>query len=510
VTQPRLGRSGGSAELSRLAGGAALTAAGGVVSGIAGFAVTAVVARGLGASAVGVFGLCMALSMIVTQAGKLGCDTAMVHFIPRLDSYGGARELKRLLARCLGVIAAAGVAVSAAAWLLAPQVANAFLGDVPADTAVTAVRMMVLGLPPASVCAVTLAVTRGMGDVGPLVVNDQIAKPLLRLVAVAAVIALGGGVPEVVLAWSLPQWVLFALALQSLRTRLRHYPPAAARLTPELRRGFTRYAGLRTLSATVEIIGANAGILIVGALAGTSEAGIFSVASRLVVAGFLTLQAVRLAVAPDISKALVSDVARAQVLHQVSTSWIILSAWPIYVVLAVLSPWVLRFFGPEFVDGWPVLTVLALGGLISVTAGNVQTVLLMGGRGGDYLAVAVGSVVLNVCAALALVPSAGALGAACASALASAFENLATIVLVRRRFGVRHLGRPVVAAVLVAAATLVPAALVARATGSSTTVVVGTMCVAAVAFVVSCWRWREALSLSALLPTIRRKSSIGD
>ena len=48
MTQPRLGRSGGSAELSRLAGGAALTAAGGVVSGIAGFAVTAVVGIFLG------------------------------------------------------------------------------------------------------------------------------------------------------------------------------------------------------------------------------------------------------------------------------------------------------------------------------------------------------------------------------------------------------------------------------------------------------------------------------
>ncbi|MGH3383393.1 MAG: lipopolysaccharide biosynthesis protein [Nocardioidaceae bacterium] len=500
-----------SADLGRLAGGAALTAAGGVVTGVAGFVVTAAVAAGLGAGAAGVFGVCVAVSMIVTQVGKLGCDTALVHFVPRIGMYGGPGELRRLLVWSLTGIGLLGIAAAVVGWAVAPIVADVFLPDAARDTAVTAVRMMVVGLPPASVAAVALAATRGMGVLRPLVVNDQLAKPVLRLVAVLAVVALDGGVAAAVLAWSAPQWVVLPFALRSLRDRLADTPPRADRMDDRLRRGFVRFSGLRCLSATVEIVGLHAGLLVVAALVGTAEAGIFAVASRLVLAGYLTLQAVRLAVSPQLSQALAGEsVAPAQRLHQVSTGWVILSAWPLYLVLAILSPWVLGLFGPDFVAGASVLTVLAVGGLVSVAAGNIQTVLLMGGRTGDYLGVAVVSVAVNLTATALLVPWVGVVGAAYAVTLATVTENALTIGLVRRRFGLRHVGPPVLTAAAVAAGTIGVGAALARALDVSTPTLLAIMAGASVAWLAGCWGWRSALSLDRIAAMFRRGAVRGE
>jgi hypothetical protein len=74
-----------------------------------GFALTAVVALGLGIAGAGVFGVCMALSMVLTQVGKLGYDTALVHLLPRLHLYGGADQTRPLIRRATRVTVTVGV-----------------------------------------------------------------------------------------------------------------------------------------------------------------------------------------------------------------------------------------------------------------------------------------------------------------------------------------------------------------------------------------------------------------
>jgi O-antigen/teichoic acid export membrane protein len=493
-------------ELGRLARGSAGTTLGGVVTALAAFCSVAIVARALGPAAAGVFGVCVALSAIVTQIGKLGCDTALVHTLPRWSRDAALRsDRERLLVGCLAAVGGLGVVAGVVAWLAAVPISDAFLNAVPDAAAVDAVRAMALGLPPAAVTAVALAGTRGLGTVRPLVLNDQVAKPLLRLLGVGLLLAAGGGVVGVLAVWSAVAWLLLPWALLALTRRLTRAPHGWTRpLDAGQRRSFVRYAVLRCWSASVEVVGLYAGLLVVSALLGAAEAGVYAVALRLVLAGFLTLQAVRLAVAPELSSALTeASPRRAERLHQTSSAWVVLTAWPLYLVLVGLAPQVLSVFGPDFVDGAAVLGILAIGGLVSVAAGNIQTVLLMGGLAGSYLGVAIASVVAHVAAVATLVPVFGVEGAAVGFVVACIVENGLAMLIVARRLGVRPVGTPVVAAALASAGTIGVGVVLARLLdpepAGGTGMLVLVLTVSSLAHLAVCWRLRAALALDAAL-----------
>ena len=253
---------------------------------------------------------CLAISMIVSQVGKLGCDTALVHFIPRwrAASDGGGEALGH---RCgPGRRRRPRVPRSAAVWVAAPaSLVSCWRMRTPV-VGTQAMQMTALSLPPAAVTAVALAATRGYGVVRPLVLNDQVVKPLLRLRSVGLVVAAGGGAVAAVFAWALVQWMLLPWALHAVwrlgvaSGTVAGRPTAGAGL-PALQRA-------EGLSASVEVVGMQAGLPGRCRLLGTTEAGRYAVAMRLVLAGYLTLQAVRLAVAPRRSPRLSGSGGRAR------------------------------------------------------------------------------------------------------------------------------------------------------------------------------------------------------
>jgi O-antigen/teichoic acid export membrane protein len=138
-----------------------------------------------------------------------------------------------------------------------------------------------------------------------------------------------------------------------------------------------------------------------------------------------------------------------------------------------------------------VLSVLAAAGLVSVVAGNVQTVLLMSGRAGAYLAVSVASVSINALVAFSLVHSAGVLGVALGSGAATVLENLVIAWLVTRYVGVRAFGAPVTTALRAVAAYVAVFLLTTLLVPGLVGVVLAAV-VAGVAHVELTWRSRPA------------------
>jgi O-antigen/teichoic acid export membrane protein len=496
--------------LKLLASGALGTGAGGVVVGAAGFALTAVVALGLGIAGAGVFGVCMALSMVLTQVGKLGYDTALVHLLPRLHLYGGADQTRPLIRRATRVTVTVGVVLTLLGLVASAPLADALLSGAPRAQAVDAIRAMLVGLPTAAVSAVQLAAARGLGDVRSLVVVDQLVKPIGRLVVVAAVIAAGGGVVPAIMAWSMWQWVTTGGATWALRRLTRGLAPDAP-LDHELARDLGAFVRPRSVSASLETVGANVGLLIVGAFATIEAAGVYSVASRLVLAGVLPLQAVRLVVAAPLSKHLsTGDTRAATQLHQTSSAWVVLAGWPFFIVMALWPGTVMSLFGSDFSTGGTVAAILALGGLASVAAGNVQTVLLMSGRSGSYLGVAAASLVVNAGFGLALVHQWGGPGVAIAGAAAVVFENATIAWLVYRGERVSSGGSVVYTAMLLCVVAWgVPAAAVRLLGGTSVTALVVTCAGSTALFAVLCWLCRARIGLMPTPPNMATNDALG-
>jgi O-antigen/teichoic acid export membrane protein len=105
--------------------------------------------------------------------------------------------------------------------------------------------------------------------------------------------------------------------------------------------------------------------------------------------------------------------------------------------LAVAGPAYLGLFGPGFAAGYPAFLVLLLGWLACIACGPAQVVLLMTGEARAAALLFAGGTGLNLTLALALIPLAGPLGAALASAAAVALTGLGWGRRCRRRLGLR-------------------------------------------------------------------------
>jgi O-antigen/teichoic acid export membrane protein len=95
------------------------------------------------------------------------------------------------------------------------------------------------------------------------------------------------------------------------------------------------------------------------------------------------------------------------------------------------------------------MTVLALAMLVNTGVGNVQSMLLMGGRSGLHLAAALAGLVVTVGLGLLLIPGHGATGAALAWAAGIVTENLGAAGFARL-----VVGQPLVDARMLGAAAL--------------------------------------------------------
>jgi O-antigen/teichoic acid export membrane protein len=112
--------------------------------------------------------------------------------------------------------------------------------------------------------------------------------------------------------------------------------------------------------------------------------------------------------------------------------------WPSLIATAVilaLGHQVLRLFGPHFVDGYPLLFILAVALLARAAVGPVERLLNMVGEQRACALVYATAFVVNVTACVGLIPFLGIRGAAIATAVAVITESALLFVVTRRRLG---------------------------------------------------------------------------
>jgi O-antigen/teichoic acid export membrane protein len=169
----------------------------------------------------------------------------------------------------------------------------------------------------------------------------------------------------------------------------------------------------------------------VGAIESPRQAAIYTVASRYVLIGALGLQALGIALAPQISRLLASGKQQdARSVFRLATWWVVIASWPAFFMMACFSPVLMRLFGPTYGSGAHALTILALGMLVLTGTGSNGVVLLMAGKSSWNLGINAVSLAVNLTLNLLLIPHLGIAGAAIAWAATIVINNGVTAVLV--------------------------------------------------------------------------------
>jgi O-antigen/teichoic acid export membrane protein len=501
-------------ELAILARGGTLTLAGSIASSLLGFALVVVIARGFhGARSAGVLFEVIALFTILANTAELGADTGLVRMVATYRATGRTRDVRPTIRVALWPVLALSSATAAAVYLFAPQLARVFIHEGSRLDAIRYLRVLAPFLPMASATTVLLSGARGFGTMVPYVAILNVGVPGLRPLLIPMVLAAGLGATAVALSWALPVSLGFACSLIAvyvlLRRAERRDPPGRGRRRSlgDLAWEFWRFSSARGLAGFFQILVIWLNVLLLGALATTREAGIFAAVNRFTGVGTFALQAVGIALAPQVASLLArNDKERAEAVFQTGTWWLMALGWPVYLTMAVFAPFLLKLFGHDYVEGQTALVILSVGMVFLVGTGNNKIVLLMGGGSAWNLGITAASLVIDVGLSLVLIPSLGMNGAAVALAGTLVFDNMTTTLVVWKRLGLRPFGSgyPVVMAGSLMCFGVLGLA-VRSALGMSVSTFFGFAGVAGALYLALLWRFRQVLRLQVLRSSLRRR-----
>jgi O-antigen/teichoic acid export membrane protein len=424
---------------------------------------------------------------------------------------------------------------------------------------VTMLRVLAVALPFAALADTMLGATRGFHEMQPTVSVDRIGRSTLQLVGVAAAAA-GSAAAMLAPLWALPYLPAAVISALWLRRVMREQqaaplarpsnasavrarrgdppqppavparggdqpqPPAVPARggdppqPPAVRtvaadgfradnrhgkpnaRGFWRFTAPRSLASVAQIIIQRLDIVLVGVLKGPVDAAIYTAATRFLVAGQLGNSAISMAAQPQLTRLFaIKDRIGASTVYQVTTAWLILLTWPLYLLAAVFGPSVLAIFGRSYHAGSTVMLILALAMLVATACGQVDVVLITTGRSTWSLVNGLLAMCVNICVDLILIPRMGITGAAIGWAAAIVVSNLVPLVQVALAARVHPFGRGMAAACALTALSFAVVPLGARLlAGPRPGISIAATGLGLAVMVVGMWRLRGVLHLSAM------------
>jgi O-antigen/teichoic acid export membrane protein len=502
-------------DLVKFARDAIIKFAGSVANGVLGFVGVVVITRGLRAGQSGAFFQAFALFTILTSTGALGADTGFMRMIPRYRSLGNTRDLRRTLLVGLWPTIPVATAFGAAMFIFAPGLAELFTRDSRHATAlIPFIRAFAPFIPASVALVVVLAATRGFGAMVPSVAVNNVGAPALRPLLVLSALALGLGSTAIAAAWAipfavgLPVAIVWLLRLLQSAERSEVVESANPRPARHLASEFWRFSVPRAFAVIFQTTTIWLDTLLLGALRSAEEAGIYTAATRYAALGAAFIQAIVIVISPQIAALLTrpEDHDRANFLLRNTATWMVIATWPIYITLAVFTPFFLDVFGREFSAGQDPLLVLTLAILFSTGVGPIATVLLMGGKSSLNMLNTIVSLAVNVVLNVILIPRFGMTGAAFAWAASIVATNVLSLIQVQmylrlNPFSSSHLLVAGSAALIFGGLGI----LVRLTFGTTLQAIAGFGVVASALYAAVLWRNRARLHLSALRASIRAR-----
>lgn len=174
-------------------------------------------------------------------------------------------------------------------------------------------------------------------------------------------------------------------------------------------------------------------ILMIGALLDTTEAGIYSAASRLAMLLPLGLATVNAIAAPMIAEFHATNDRRKLQRTLTVAAWCALGlAFPLAVVILFAGDWLLALYGQEFRAAYFALLILAGGQVVNTITGPVGFVMTMTGHQKQAMTILILMIPANLLLNSLLIPEFGIEGAAVATAATTVTHNLLMLAYVRK------------------------------------------------------------------------------
>ena len=381
----------------------------------------------------GAYALGITLVQMANILAQLGVDNGVVRYVAQYRTQRDAARVRGTVLVALG----APLLFSLLLTVLMFSSAGFLAGKVFDEPSLEGLfKLFSLSLPALTVMNMALFSTQGFMNQRYTAYVQQILQPLTNLAFILVLYLLGAEILGAAVAYIVSMSVGCVVALYCLT---RVYPSLVDRESPVRfeARALLNASWPMTVFSFTQRANLWVAVLVLGVFATTSDVGVFNAAARTAALAALVLYAFNGILSPMISslysQGKLQDLGR---LYQDVSRWVFTGGLAVFLITVVLGRELMAVFGPGFVAGWAVLVILAGGELFNSAVGPTQRVLSMTRHQKVLMFATAGSAVICVGANFALVPRYSILGAAVATALATALANVVTVLYVRRLLGV--------------------------------------------------------------------------
>ncbi len=185
------------------------------------------------------------------------------------------------------------------------------------------------------------------------------------------------------------------------------------------------------------IVLSNTDTIMVGSILGPEQAGLYAAAGKTAQWATFVLSIVNIVAAPSFTALYIEDdIEGLQTVVSTVGLWIFWPSAIVAVLLMVFSQPILGLFGSEFMAASWQLKILVAGNLVNALCGSVAYLMVMTGHQNKSVKVFAYAVAINIALNAIAIPLMGALGAAIATAFATALWNIWLSFLVLKYVGV--------------------------------------------------------------------------
>lgn len=393
------------------------------------FILHVLLARVLGAHEYGIYAYVMAWINILILVNKLGWDGTIIRYLPAYVANNEWPIARGLLRKGNQIVLIAGAVI-----VLGLIQYVSLSKDLPSHQT-KSFLVGALIIPLTALGLLRSAPLRAFKQVILAQLPEGILKPVFAFVGVLLLYSLGEKAPLASYsAVGIQLTVAVGVFLLTVWFSHKHTPAALKQAdsvyrTPE----WIRYTFSIFFIGSMHLVLNRTDLVMIGWFRGTTEAGIYAVASR--IAGLMTfgLAAVNFVIVPMISefysRNMHSELAR---VLQLGIRGIVLISVPLALLLIVSGKFILTFFGNEFIAGYHALMILSVAQCFNALAGPVDHLMTMTQYQHKAAVVFGASALLNIVLNLLLIPHFGIEGAAIATAAAILFWNITFMILMSR------------------------------------------------------------------------------
>lgn len=185
------------------------------------------------------------------------------------------------------------------------------------------------------------------------------------------------------------------------------------------------------------VIVANMSTIVLGTFATSEEVGLYSVAARLAILISFLLQVSNVAISPKLATLYKQgEIKEMEVMVQRITFLLLLISLLFFCFYAFAGHYILSLWGDGFEKAYLALIMISLGQVINVSTGCSGVLLVMCGLEKLQGIISVGSLVLTLILNVTLIYYFGLIGAAIATGVGLAIENLVKVIIAKRKLGI--------------------------------------------------------------------------